>query len=121
MLTPLRLVTTQVHLASCLWLQRSILIITAYLSVAKSELSGQFTSVERSCNVETTSTCLRLFVTENVIWYTICLPFAHFSDYFYYNLVCSMNINPAQRSNTSNEKGGRTFLSPSNFCLFIKL
>ena len=88
--------SSQVRLVSCLWLQRSIVITTVYFSIAKNELCGQFTSIELSCDVETISICLRLFVAKNVVWYRICFPFAHFSDYFYDNLVRSMKINHSE-------------------------
>lgn len=81
--------SSQIRFVPCLWLQGSILITSVYFSIAQDELRGQFTSCELSCNVETISICLRLFVAENVVWYRVCLPFAHFSDPFYYNLVKS--------------------------------
>lgn len=85
--------SSQIHFVSWLRLQGIIFITTVYFSITKNEHCGQFTSIELSCNVETIPICLRLFVAKNVVWYRICFPFAHFSDYFYDNLVRSMKIN----------------------------
>ena len=79
--------SSQIRLVSCFWLQGRILITSVHFSIAENELRWQFTSFELSGNVETISICLRLFVAENDVWYRVCLPFAHFSDRFYYNLV----------------------------------
>ena len=79
--------SSQIRLVSCFWLQGRILITSVHFSIAENELRWQFTSFELSGNEETISICLRLFVAENDVWYGVCLPFAHFSDRFYYNLV----------------------------------
>ena len=81
--------SSQIRLVLSLWLQGRILITSVYFSIAKNELRGQLASFELSCNVETISIFLRLFVAKNIVWHRICLSFAHFSHHFYYNLVKS--------------------------------
>ena len=103
--------SSQIRLVSCLWLQGSIYITTVYFSIAQNELHRQYTSLELSCNVETISIGLRLFVARIVTWWTNYLSFVNFSDHLYNNLVGSKTKFNKQWGRINNSKDKEAFLT----------